>query len=222
MNRLVPTALATLFLLAAMPCRADDDARNLYVEQLKKPAQPINSGISYWLELNKNGKLTHVSNKKTFHNGDRIRLHVKPNFTGYAYILMMEGSQGNHDVLFPSKKFPKNRITAGKEIALPVGNDGALAWMKFDEHPGKEVLRVICSRKPIDAKKQFAKDEDTVVIASTDGSSDDTVPSGSSVSVESRNLTVEQSKPHLTGAVTVVNHNPQKLLSVDITLNHQD
>jgi hypothetical protein len=223
MNRSIPTALAALFLFAAVPSRAEDDARNLYVEQLNKPSQHINSGINYWLELNKSGKLSHVSNKKTFHNGDKIRLHVKPNFSGYAYILMLQGSQGNHSVLFPSKKFPNNKITAGKEIALPVGNDGGIAWMKFDENPGKEVLRVICSRKPIDAKKQFAKDEDTVVIASSEGASDDTVPDGSVVQVESRNLSVVQSsKPPLTGSVTVVNHNPQKLLSVDITLNHQD
>ena len=222
MNRLIPTAVAAAMLFAALPSRADDDARNLYVEQLNKPTQHINSGISYWLELSKGGKLSHVSNKKTFHNGDKIRLHVKPNFSGFAYILMMEGSQGNHYVLFPTKTFPNNKITAGREIALPVGN-GAAAWMKFDKNPGNEVLRVICSRKPINPKNQFAKDEDTVVIASSDGESDDTVPSGSVVAVESRGLTVEQSaKQPLAGHVTVVNHNPQKLLAVNITLKHED
>jgi hypothetical protein len=226
MIRPISIAVAAVALFSAMPCLADDDdkddARNLYVEQLSKPASHINSGISYWLELKKANATaaSKVSNKKVFHSGDKLRFHVKPNFNGYAYVLMMQSSQGDHSVLFPTKKFPSNRIYAGRDIALPVGNGGP-AWMKFDENPGKETLRVICSRTPIDPKTQFKKDDDTVTISSNEG--DDTVPSGTVVSVESRNLTVEQSKKKpLHGSVTVVSHNPKKLLAVDIVLNHQD
>jgi hypothetical protein len=220
MKCLFSLAITAGLLLSALPTLADgDEARNLYVEQMNKPTEHINSGIAYWLELSKGGKTTQVSNKKTFHNGDKIRLHMKPNFSGYAYILMMEASQGDHYVLFPTKQFPNNKIVAGKDIALPVGN-GAAAWMKFDKNPGDEVIRVICSRTKIDPKSQFKKEDDTVVIAS---SGDDTIPEGNVVSVESRDLTVEQtkSKHQLSGKVTVVQHNPKKLLSVDIKLNHQ-
>ena len=221
MKCLFSLVIATGLAFATLPTFADDDeARNLYVEQMNKPTQHINSGIAYWLELSRAGKATHVTNKKTFHNGDKIRLHMKPNFTGYAYILMLEASQGDHYVLFPTKKFPSNQITAGKDIALPVGN-GAAAWMKFDKNPGDEVIRVIVSRTKIDPKSQFKKDDDTVVIAS---SGDDTVPDGNVVSVDTRDLNVEQtpkSKHQLSGQVTVVSHNPKKLLSVDIKLNHQ-
>jgi hypothetical protein len=221
MKCLFSLVIAAGLTFATLPSLADDDeARNLYVEQMNKPTQHINSGIAYWLELSRAGKVTHVSNKKTFHNGDKLRLHMKPNFNGYAYILMLEASQGDHYVLFPTKKFPNNKITAGRDIALPVGN-GAPAWMKFDKNPGDEVIRVVVSRNKIDPKSQFKKDDDTVVIAS---SGDDTVPEGNSVSVDTRDLTVEQapkSKHQLSGQVTVVGHNPQKLLSVDIKLNHQ-
>src|SRR5271163_3228925 len=139
MIRLISIAAAAVALISTVPCLAADDdkedARNLYVEQLNKPASHINSGISYWLELKKaNATATsRVSNKKVFHNGDKLRLHVKPNFNGFAYVLMMQSSQGDHSVLFPTKKFPSNKIVAGHDIALPVGNGGP-AWMKFDEN----------------------------------------------------------------------------------------
>jgi hypothetical protein len=227
MKRLITTALLGSILAATAPCLAADDARGLYVEQLKKPTASINTGVSYWLELKRAGKITHVSNRTKFHSGDRLRVFVKPNFNGYAYILMMQSSEGEHSVLFPTSKFPDNKVRAGREIALPVGTDGGNAWLKFDNTPGNEVVRIIVSRKPINPKSQFSDDQsDTVVIASNDG--EDKVPDGAVVSVDTRNLNVVQEHKKKPAAplqghvVTIVRHDPQRLLSIDMVLNHAD
>ncbi len=224
MKHLIHLTLISAFALFGLtgPCFGEDNADALYDKQLKKPGEKINSGITYWLELHRAGNKTQVSNRTEFHSGDGVRFHCKPNFNGYAYILMMEASQGDHYVLFPTKKFPNNKFVAGKEISLPVGNEGNRAWLKFDKVPGDETLRVMLSRTPINPKTQFGAHPATVTIASK--SSEDKVPEGTLVSEEAKNLEVVQDKPRkpLEGHVTVVARDPAKLLSVDVVLNHSD
>ena len=205
-------------------------ARNLYVEQLKKPDSKMNTGVVYWLELNRDGKKSHVTNKMQFQEGDQLRIHIKPNIVCYSYILLLQGSKGDKSVLFPSEDLPDNKLKAGKEVILPVAKGGEEAWMKFDDHPGTEVVRVIVSRKKIDPEKELPGGESsTVAIASARGD-DDNVPDGTAATIvgddakATRNLTVvtKSKHPDEEGQVTVVGKSGEKSLRVDIAMDHRE
>jgi hypothetical protein len=132
--------------LPALADDADDGAKGLFFTQLDKPAQQLNTGIQYWIELSRNGNISKVNNKTVFHSGDKIRFHVKPNIDGFAYILLRSGSRGEQQILFPDpQRNEENRMEHGKDYVLP--NDGAL---KFDQNPGIEKLTLLLARSPID------------------------------------------------------------------------
>jgi hypothetical protein len=177
---------AALYLVAqSLPALADDaNARGIFFEQLKKPQERINTGVSYWVELEREGKTSRVSNKTAFVENDKVRFHFTPNFDGYAYILMIEGSKGEKTVLFPSAEAPVNKVAAGTEIVLPYAK-GKEAWLKFDDNPGTEVVRIIVSRDQIDPKEQLssAKPTKADVVMSAGGAQTDKVPSGTYVSM---------------------------------------
>jgi hypothetical protein len=233
MKRLVPFAVggAMCLLTACSVSNAPSGpgpAHGLFVDQVKKPDEKLNTGIIYWLELNRDGKKSHVSNKTEFQSGDKLRIHVKPNIACYSYVLMMQGSNGEHAVLFPSDELPDNKLSANDYITLPVAKGSDEAWLKFDEHPGTEVVRVIVSRSKIDPKDQLPS---SVVIAS---GSDDKIPDDTVVSTvvaegtanapqSSRNLTVEttSAQPDAEGETTVVSKDSEKPLAVDIAMTHK-
>lgn len=210
----------------------DKSARNLYVEQLNKQDANINTGVVYWLELNRDGKKTHVTNKTQFQEGDKIRIHIKPNIVCYSYILMLQGSNGEHSVLFPTKDLPDNKLKAGTEVVLPMdkGKDEE-AWLSFDDHPGTELVRVVVSRKKLDPEKELPDGESsTVTIASASGN-DDSVPDGTVATIVGdsdtkggRNLTVVTSSKHPEeeGQTTVVGKSGEKALRVDIAMAHKE
>lgn len=233
MKSSLPTALAALLLMvtAGPSWSKDVNVRGMFVTQQSKPKEKINTGITYWLELEREGKKSRVTNKSAFQNGDKLRFHVKPNIDGFAYILMVQGSKGEKNVLFPSAQLKENKVVAGKEIILPAASDsGEEAWLKFDENPGTEVLRVIVSRQAIDAQKELGDKDGVAVIAST---KDDKIPDGTLVCIvlppnakpprAARNLTVEvnKTKKEDQGETTVINNDPSKQLSVDIALEHR-
>lgn len=218
-------ALSTL----SIPALADDpeNARNLFVEQIKKPSTPLNIGVTYWLELERNGKKERVTNKKDFKSGDRLRIHMKSNIDAYAYIVMLQGSKGDRAVLYPENESDENKLKAGKEMVLPSGDKN----LKFDNNPGLETLRIIVSRKPIDAEDQLKPKKEktqTVVVSNTDKDSipDGTVvcivvPPKNKISSGTRNLVVESNtKPQDSNETTVVGKDPNKMLTIDIALNH--
>jgi hypothetical protein len=207
-------------------------ARNLYVEQLNKQDSKINTGVVYWLELNRDGKKTHVTNKTQFQEGDKVRIHVKPNIACWSYILLLQGSNGEHSVLFPSKDLPDNKLKAGSEVILPMDKTkGEEAWLSFDDHPGTELVRVVVSRKKIDPEKELPDGEsNSVKIAAARGDDDD-VPDGTAATIVgdsdaqgSRNLTVVTGSKHPDeeGQVTVVGKSGEKALRVDIAMNHKE
>lgn len=232
MKSSLPTALAALLLFSGGPSWSKDvSVRGMFVTQQSKPKEKINTGITYWLELEREGKKSRVTNKSAFQNGDKLRFHVKPNIDGFAYILMVQGSKGEKNVLFPSAQLKENKVAAGKEIILPAANEsGDEAWLKFDENPGTEVLRVIVSRQAIDPQKELGEKEGVAVIAST---KEDKIPDGTLVCIvlppnskpqrAARNVTIEvnKTKKEEQGETTVINNDPSKQLSVDIALEHK-
>ena len=218
-----------------MPCGLAKElsARGMFIQQAQKPQAQLNTGLAYWLELERSGKKSRVSNKQSFQSGDRLRIHVKPNVDGFAYIMMVSDSKGEKHVLFPSEGFTENGIKANKELVLPIANGKEDAWLSFDEHPGTEVLRVMISRKQLDPKQELEGEKPSgpsVVVASSTTQTDQ-IPQGTLVSitvtpagkipVATRGLTIESGKPHEQGETTVVTTDPSKPLSVDIALDHK-
>jgi len=153
--------------------QGQDGAKGLYFEQLQKPEHPINTGLKYWIELKRKGKVTQVSNKEPFYSGDRIRFHVRPNIDGYAYILLRSGSRGEQSVLFPDARTGEdNHVEHGRDYEMPA--DGYLA---FDQNPGTEKVTLLLSRKPMDAAACLSKpDADATMIASAQTGSKDLIP----------------------------------------------
>lgn len=117
--------------------------RQLFLIQLRDPNKEVNAGLTYCLELFRKGKSQLVDQNFAFQNGDQVRIHVKTNFDGYAYIILATGTSGKRAVLFPTGSEPNN-IVHGREYILPT--NGAL---RFDDKPGKEALQVVASRDPL-------------------------------------------------------------------------
>ncbi len=231
MKRLVPLTVFAILLGLAAPAICKESTRGLYVEQLSKPTAKINNGVQYWLELQRNGKKTKVTNRSAFFDGDKLRIHVKPNFSGYAYVLLLQGSDGEQSVLFPSAGLGGNKVIAGNEIVLPVAAAGKEAWMKFDETPGTEIVRVIVSRTKISDPKTELPAKESVAVAGAD-TGDDNVPDDTQVCVVAskgmkvrssgtRNLVVETDDAPQEQGHTYVVGKLSKVLSIDIALDHK-
>src|ERR1700676_2403414 len=92
------------------------------------------------------GRFAEVDADSTFRSGDRIRLHVDTNTTGYLYVVM-QGSSGNWRLLFPSADVEggNNRIEKGSSQQIPAGDTGQFV---FDQQSGTEKLFLVLSRKP--------------------------------------------------------------------------
>lgn len=79
-----------------------------------------------------------------FRSGDRIRLRVQVNDTGYLYIIT-QGSSGNWRVLFPNSEYDSgsNRVVRDRSYDIP----GRTRFV-FNEQPGTEKLFLVLTRKP--------------------------------------------------------------------------
>jgi hypothetical protein len=140
---LVSVFSLTIFVLPALA--EQGTPRDLYYEQMDSPKEALNTGMKYWIELRRGNSTTIVDNRTKFKSGDQIRVRIVPNVSGYAYVVMMKGTSGNQSVLFPNNTVPNNRVVAGKQYSLP-----SAGFLKFDNNPGTETLRVLLSRKAMD------------------------------------------------------------------------
>jgi hypothetical protein len=92
------------------------------------------------------GKFAEVDADSTFRSGDRIRLNVDTNTTGYLYVVM-QGSSGNWSLLFPSSDVEggNNRIEKGSSQQIPPGDKGQFV---FNDQLGTEKLFLVLTRRP--------------------------------------------------------------------------
>ncbi len=148
-------------------------AKDLFYRQVANQSQALNTGIQYWIELKRNGKISKVSNKFQFKSGDSIKFHVTSNTDAFAYIMLREGSQGERSVLFPDPTYhDNNRLKASVDYSLP--QDG---FLTFDQNPGTENLVLLVSRGTIDADKYLNdKTKKHVVIAAARDGAKDLIP----------------------------------------------
>jgi hypothetical protein len=210
-------------------------ARGLFFEQMKKPEAKLNTGVIYWVELDRAGQKSHVNNKTEFVEGDKIRFHFKPNIDGYAYIQVAEGATGEKATLFPSAELSDNKVKCGEEIVLPFAKGTDQAWLRFDDHPGTETVRIVVSRTPIDLNSKGGgkgtREVESDLKLSSSTTHADKIPNGTFVSMDeptsgsiagSRGLSLEvRHAPEEAGQIAVVNADPKKELAIDISLEHK-
>ena len=138
---------AALALSSSLPALAEPQcAKDLFFDQLDAPAESIDTGFKYWIQLKRRGKLSFVDNRTPFYSGDEIRFRLVANIAGYAYVVLVKGSTGTSTVLFPNATEKGGRVAPGKQYSLP-----AMGYLRFDKHPGTETVRLVLSRKPVAA-----------------------------------------------------------------------
>lgn len=112
-----------------------------------RQTEAIPLGMRYAvLRRSGSGRFVEVDPESTFHSGDRIRLEVQANSTGFLYVVA-QGSSGNWQVLFPSRDVAggNNEIQRGEVRQVPSGDRGQFV---FDEQAGTEKLFFVFTRQP--------------------------------------------------------------------------
>jgi hypothetical protein len=110
-------------------------------------ATTVPLGLRYaMLKRDDAGKFVEVDPDTTFRTGDRIRIQVDANTSGYLYIVT-QGSSGNWTLLLPSKEVAggSNHVQKGESRLIPSGDRGQF---KFEEPAGAEKVFIVLSRQP--------------------------------------------------------------------------
>jgi hypothetical protein len=99
------------------------------------------------LKRDEAGKFQEVDADTNFHSGDRIRVQVETNSSGYLYVVS-QGTSGAWKLLFPSEEVASgsNLIQKGDTRVLPSAGD--TGWWRFTDQPGVEKLFVVLTRQP--------------------------------------------------------------------------
>ena len=185
------------------------------------------------LKRDAGGQYNEIDPDTSFRSGDRIRLKVDANTSGYLYVVM-RGSSGTWKLLFPSAEVAggSNHVIKGESRQIPSGERGQFV---FDEQAGNEKLFIVLTRQPEpDLDKLIYSMGGTVT---KDGSRDrlvaqaslgDDVVSKLRNQVNSRDLVFEKvdsasADGKLENAAYVVNPSsaPDARLVVDIALKHK-
>lgn len=173
------------------------------------------------LKRDANGQYNEVDPDTSFRSGDRIRLKVDANTSGYLYVVM-QGSSGTWKLLFPNAEVAggSNLVRKGESRQIPPGDRGQFF---FDEQAGNEKLFIVLTRQPEpDLDKLIyamgGKPESLIAQASVR----DDVVSKLRGQVASRDLVFEKSDSNENAAYVV---NPSTAsdarLVVDIALKHK-
>jgi hypothetical protein len=98
------------------------------------------------LKRDANGQYNEIDPDTNFRSGDRIRLKVDANTSGYLYVVM-RGSSGTWKLLFPSAEIAggSNLVRKGESRQIPSGERGQFV---FDEQAGNEKLFIVLTRQP--------------------------------------------------------------------------
>jgi len=178
------------------------------------------------LKRDTSGQYNEIDPDTSFRSGDRIRLKVDANTSGYLYVVM-RGSSGTWKLLFPSAEVAggSNHVSKGESRQIPSGERGQFV---FDEQAGNEKLFIVLTRQPEpDLDKLIysmggtvTKDGSRSLVAQA--SLGDDVVSKLRTQVNSRDLVFEKIDP-TENAAYVVNPSsaPDARLVVDIALKHK-
>ena len=138
-------------------------ARDLYIDhaQNENQGQP---GAKVAIELLRKGESesTLVSPQTVFHSGDRIRLVIDLNFTGYIALVNV-GTSGKESLLFPYKG-ADDQVAPNAALRVPRTD-----WIKFDNTVGTEELIVAFSKNRIPEVEQYLNGGSSTPTQSTGG-----------------------------------------------------
>lgn len=99
-------------------------------------------GLTYWIGLLGNdGQMQQVTTSRAFSSGDRIKLNLMSNRSGYLQLINV-GSTGRSAVLFPYSG-KDNHVQANTPYIVPRD-----AWIRFDNNPGEETILAVLSPSP--------------------------------------------------------------------------
>jgi hypothetical protein len=167
------------------------------------------------------GQYAEVDPDTSFQSGDRIRLKVDANTSGYLYVVM-QGSSGTWKLLFPSTEVAggSNHVSKGESRQIPSGERGQFV---FDEQAGNEKLFIVLTRQPepdLDKLIYSMGGKPGSLISQTMVADD--VVSKLRAQVSSRDLVFEKADSN-ENAAYVVNPStaPDARLVVDIALKHK-
>lgn len=108
--------------------------------------QRLNTGLKYWVELVQpdSPQILRVNATRSFHSGERIRLHFESNVDG-KIVLLQVNPNGTSQMLFPDQRINNgdNHIKAGSDMTVPAGN----AWFTLDNNPGTERVMVFLNEE---------------------------------------------------------------------------
>jgi hypothetical protein len=178
------------------------------------------------LKRGEGGQYNEVDPDTSFRSGDRIRLKVDTNTSGYLYVVM-RGSSGTWKLMFPSAEVAggSNLVHKGESRQIPSGERGQFV---FDEQAGNEKLFIVLTRQPEpDLDKLIysmggtvTKDGSRSLVA--EASLGDDIVSKLRAQVASRDLVFEK-VDSTENAAYVVNPSsaPDARLVVDIALKHK-
>jgi len=172
------------------------------------------------LKRNAGGQYGEVDPDTNFSSGDRIRLKVDANTSGYLYVVM-QGSSGTWKLLFPAAEVAggSNLVRKGESRQIPPGNTGQFV---FDEQAGNEKLFIVLTRQPeADLDKLIYAMGGTKALVAQASVQDDVVAKLRS-QVAARDLVFEKVDSS-ENAAYVVNPSsaPDARLVVDVALKHK-
>ena len=110
-------------------------------------------GLRYSILRNSgDGDYREVAPDTVFHSGDRIRVAVEVNDSGYLYIAM-KGASGTWRILFPAADIAggNNRVESGQPCTIP----SAPGRFAFDQQPGEERIFIVLARQPEPSLEQL-------------------------------------------------------------------
>jgi hypothetical protein len=130
------------------PAKGPDNNKKSTKPLVTVSVSPAPLGLRYSvLKRDEAGKFQEVNSDANFHSGDRIRVQVETNSSGYLYVVS-QGSSGAWKLLFPSADVAggSNLIQKGDTRVLPSAGD--TGWWRFTDQPGVEKLFVVLTRQP--------------------------------------------------------------------------
>lgn len=194
-------------------------AKNLFYRQIEFPSDKKNIGLTYSIELIRDGKIASVDSRFPFKSGDQLRFHVQSNADGYLYIAMKEGSKGDAAILFPAGNGENNQVKVSQDIVVPT--KGVL---EFDDNPGNETVKLVFSTKKLEGA-ELNKYSRSVLITpkqKTQTISTEYLLEFANVENTQAQFSSPDKPPAFAAepALTVVSENPEKPLSVELVLSH--
>lgn len=223
-SKLTPIVLTTLACIMLFCFLGNhQSASTAFREQLRHPDRKLNTGLSYWLELQQSDENVRVNSKDGFKNNDRIKVHLKTDTDAYIRIVMQNGVNAQSSLLFPSNPDTAVRLPSDKEITFPPKNK----WLKFDNERAVERLRIIVSRTELTNDMGMEASPDAVVISASFTESDE-IPSNCLVEMNSETQSKPPTQKNLkvtssiggTEETTIVTKDTTKPLVTEIQLRH--